>query len=128
MEFEATTNDIRIEVQPSYEREQSNPMQNYYFFSYRVRISNMADRPLKLMSRHWVITDAFGKVEEVMGPGVIGQQPLLKPGEVFEYSSFCPLSTPTGSMKGTYIMVGPKGEQVEVTIPAFVLSEPNHYH
>ena len=126
--FAATTEGIRVEVKPAYVRDQSNPAQGYYFFSYRVRIVNEGDRPVQLMSRHWVITDAYGKVEEVMGPGVVGQQPRLKPGEAFEYSSFCPLATPTGSMQGTYLMVDPKGAELEVEIPKFILTEPNHYH
>jgi ApaG protein len=126
--FEAITHGIRIQVEPAYVRDQSNPRENYYYFSYKVRISNVSERRVQLLSRHWIITDAYGKVEEVMGPGVIGQQPTIKPGESFEYSSFCPLATPTGSMKGTYLMMDAKGEQLEIEIPAFVLTEPNHYH
>ena len=126
--FEATTHDIKIEVQPAYVREQSNPVQSHYFFSYRVKIINQSSKKVQLLSRHWVITDAFGQVEEVVGPGVIGQQPTLEPGHSFEYSSFCPLSTPTGSMQGSYTMVDQKGHQIEVKIPLFVLTEPNHYH
>lgn len=126
--YEAVTENIRIEVLPAYEREQSHPLANYFFFSYRVRIHNQTEKTLKLLSRHWIITDAFGKVEEVKGPGVIGMQPTLKPGEMFEYSSFCPLPTPTGSMQGSYLMVDAAGGQLEVKIPQFILSEPNHYH
>jgi ApaG protein len=126
--FESTTANIRIEVHPAFEREQSDPRQNHYFFSYRIRISNVGPVPMKLLSRHWIITDAFGKTEEVQGPGVIGLQPTVKPGETFEYSSFCPLETPTGSMKGSYVMADPKGVEIQVAIPQFVLSEPNHYH
>lgn len=126
--YEATTHDIKIQVAPEFIRDQSNPMQNYYFFSYRVKITNESGRGVQLLSRHWIITDAFGKTEEVEGPGVIGQQPRLKPGETFEYSSFCPLATPTGSMKGSYTMVGEDGKELEVKIPLFILTEPNHYH
>ena len=126
--FEAKTKSIRVQVQPSYVQDESDPRQNYYFFSYKVRISNEGEQAMQLISRHWVIKDAYGKVDEVKGAGVIGVQPTLKPGETFEYSSFCPLSTPTGSMHGTYTMVGPRGESLEVEIPLFVLTEPNHYH
>lgn len=127
--FESTTADIRIQVQPAYDEEQSDPRQSTYFFSYRIRISNLGAVPMKLLSRHWIITDAFGKTEEVEGPGVVGMQPVVKPGETFEYSSFCPLETPTGSMKGSYLMIDPtSGKEIKVEIPKFVLSEPNHYH
>lgn len=126
--FQATTHDIRIEVEPAYIDEQSNPAQNYYFFSYKVRIHNQSAREVQLVSRHWIIADAFGKTEEVEGPGVIGKQPLIQPGDFFEYSSFCPLATPTGSMKGTYQMIDGSGTQFDVEIPKFFLSEPRHYH
>ena len=126
--FEATTQDIKIEVEPTYEVEQSDPGQGHYFFSYKVRISNQSDGTIQLVSRHWIITDGFGQVEEVVGPGVVGQQPTLKPGENFEYRSFCPLATPTGSMQGSYVMKDAKGAQIEVQIPLFILCEPNHYH
>ena len=119
---------IKVEVHPSYVRDQSDPAQSYYYFSYKVRISNQGDAPVQLLRRHWVIKDAFGVMEEVSGDGVVGMQPLLKPGEIFEYSSFCPLSTPTGSMQGKYYMKGSNGEEIEVDIPMFILSEPNHYH
>lgn len=126
--FEATTRQIRIAVEPAYIKEQSDPQRDYYFFAYTVRINNEGSEPVKLLSRHWIITDATGKVEEVEGPGVIGQQPTVKPGETFQYSSFCPLPTPTGSMHGTYTMVNERGEQLEVQIPKFILAEPSQYH
>jgi ApaG protein len=126
--FRAVTQDITIEVEPTYVEEQSNPTQGHYFFSYKVRITNESPNTVQLVSRHWIITDGFGQVEEVVGPGVIGQQPTLKSGESFEYTSFCPIATPTGSMQGTYVMTGPQGAQFEVQIPLFILCEPNHYH
>src|SRR5665213_2555054 len=104
--FQAVTQDIKIEVEPSYVQDQSNPTQAYYFFSYKARITNESQVTVTLVSRHWIITDGFGQIEEVVGPGVIGQQPTLKPSESFEYQSFCPLATPTGSMQGTYVMKG----------------------
>ncbi len=126
--FESTTKKIKVEVHPTYLRDQSDPAQNYYYFSYKVRIINEGEKPVQLVRRHWVIKDAFGVMEEVSGDGVVGMQPMLKPGETFEYSSFCPLSTPTGSMQGTYYMKGSNGEEIEVEIPLFILTEPNHYH
>lgn len=126
--FEALTNDILIQVEPTYIQDQSDPGQSYYFFSYKVRIRNGSTGDVQLVSRHWIITDGFGQVEEVVGPGVIGQQPKLAPGEYFEYQSFCPLNTPTGSMQGKYMMVDGRGREFEVNIPMFILCEPNHYH
>lgn len=126
--FTATTKDIRIEVEPTYVREQSDPAQGQFFFSYRVRISNQGPARVQLLSRHWIITDGFGKIEEVVGEGVIGQQPTLQPGEGFEYESFCPLATPTGSMQGSYTMVDSTGEKWKVEIPLFILAEPSRYN
>jgi ApaG protein len=126
--FEAVTLNVRVQVEPSYVRDESDPKQEYYFFAYKVRIRNESEQQIQLMSRHWVIKDAYGNTEEVRGPGVVGLQPKLGPGEHFEYSSFCPLNTPTGSMQGTYQMVSDKGEKFDVEIPMFILSEPNHYH
>lgn len=126
--FQAVTENIKIEVEPTYIPDQSDPAQAYYFFSYRVRITNDSDETVQLVSRHWIITDGFGQVEEVVGPGVIGQQPTLKPSESFEYTSFCPLATPTGTMQGKYVMKNPKGAEVEVKIPLFILCEPTHFH
>lgn len=126
--FEAMTGKIRVQVQPAYVRDQSDPSQSYYYFSYRVRITNEGQDEMQLLRRHWVIKDAFGAVEEVEGPGVVGKQPKLRPGDVFEYQSFCPLTTPTGSMHGRYWMVDKNGKEIEVEIPRFILTEPNHYH
>jgi ApaG protein len=126
--YQAKTREIKVEVEPTYVREQSDPARSYYFFSYRVRISNESTGPVQLISRHWIITDGFGQIEEVVGPGVVGQQPTLAPGESFEYSSFCPLNTPTGSMQGSYVMQDAAGLQVEIQIPVFILAEPGHYH
>ncbi len=126
--FEALTQKIRVQVQPAYVHEHSDPKQNHYFFSYTVRISNEGSETVQLVARHWIIKDGFGTTEEVAGDGVVGQQPTLKPGDVFEYSSFCPLATPTGSMSGSYLMKSKSGEELKVEIPMFILSEPNHYH
>ncbi len=94
------------------------------FFLYRIRISNNGPDPVQLLNRHWVITDANGNVEEVRGPGVIGEQPQLAPGESFEYTSFCPLSTPFGTMEGSYEMVTEQGEHFLANIGLFTLSQP----
>lgn len=126
--FSAVTHNIQVEVEPSYVSEESDPRQSHYFFSYRVRISNKSEKQVQLLSRYWLITDGFGAVEEVEGSGVIGLQPTIKPGETFEYSSFCPLSTPSGFMQGKYTMLDAQGRRLEVEIPRFILTEPTNYH
>lgn len=126
--FESVTNKIKVEVSPTYVSGQSDPAKSYYYFEYRVRIINQGEKPVQLLRRHWLIKDAFGTMEEVTGDGVIGMQPTLKPGDIFEYSSFCPLATPTGSMQGTYYMKDSGGAEIAVEIPLFILTEPNHYH
>lgn len=125
--FEAVTHNIRVEVRPEYVQEESDPSQSFYFFVYYIKIENQGAKKIKLLSRHWIITDAYGKVEEVKGDGVVGLQPELQPGDVFEYSSYCPLPTPTGYMEGTYLMKA-EDTDLEVKIPRFVLCEPNSYH
>ena len=119
---EAVTNSVRVEVESQYAPEHSQPVQNQWFFHYTVRITNESDETVQLLSRHWVITDANGQVEEVRGPGVVGEQPVLDPGEAFEYESFCPLPTPTGSMQGRYMMVTSHGEAFEARIAPFALA------
>lgn len=122
------THGIRISVATQYLEDESNPDENYYVFSYTITITNESDGVTQLMHRHWVITNADGKTEEVRGSGVVGQQPILAPGESFTYSSFCPLSTPIGSMYGTYHMVRNSTEMLEVKIPAFSLAVPHVLH
>ncbi len=123
----ALTNGIQIEVESSYVPEHSDP--HSFFFKYRVRIENSGEKPVQLLSRHWIITDGNGHIEEVKGPGVIGQQPRLQPGQAFEYESFCPLATATGFMRGTYQMVCLKsGDHFDVEIPQFFLVEPSSFH
>src|SRR5690348_18477424 len=113
---EAVTKGIRVEVLARHVRENSNPAQNDWVFQYTVRITNQSSDTVQLLSRHWIITDALEHVEEVRGPGVIGQQPVLAPGESFKYSSWCPLKTATGMMHGTYQMVRSGGERFDVEI------------
>jgi ApaG protein len=122
---EAVTRNIRVTVEPEYAAGRSNPQQNQWFWLYTVRVSNEGRETVQLISRHWIITDAMGKVDEVRGPGVVGKQPILEPGESFEYTSGCPLRTPFGSMRGTYQMVTDRQEHFDVEIPAFTLIEPS---
>jgi ApaG protein len=122
---EATTRGIRIQVQSRYVPERSEPEQRQWFFVYHVRISNEGTETARLVSRHWVIADANGHMEEVKGPGVVGKQPLLAPGEAFEYTSFCPLPTSFGTMHGTYQMVTNSGESFDAEIAQFSLAEPH---
>ena len=108
--------------------EQSDPSKQSYFFAYTVRMTNTGQRPAQVISRHWIIVDGNNERNDVRGLGVVGQQPLLAPGETFEYSSGCPLATPVGSMKGTYLCVGEDGQPFETPIPEFVLAMPRMLH
>ncbi len=121
---EAVTRGIRIRVRSLYVPERSQPESSSWFFVYNVQISNEGAVAAQLISRHWVITDANGRVQEVKGPGVVGEQPNLAPGESFEYTSACPLATPFGSMHGTYQMVTQEGAQFDAEIAPFTLAEP----
>jgi ApaG protein len=118
------TNGIRVSVQAVYVPEQSAPKAKRYVFAYTVKIENEGGSTAQLKSRHWIITDGEGKVEEVRGPGVVGQQPMLRPGEHFEYTSGCVLQTPRGEMKGTYQMHRPDGSSFDATIAPFALALP----
>lgn len=122
---EATTRGIRIRVRSSYVPERSQPAEGQWFFVYNVQIVNEGAETAQLMSRHWIITNADGHVEEVKGPGVVGKQPILHPGESFEYTSFCPLPTAFGTMQGTYQMVTSGGGSFDATIAPFSLAEPH---
>ncbi len=119
---EAKTRGVRVVVRSVYVPERSSPADENYFFAYRIRIANEGEETAQLVSREWVITDASGNVETVRGEGVVGEQPVLDPGDAFEYESFCPLSTPTGSMHGKYIMVTTSGETFEARIAPFALA------
>jgi ApaG protein len=122
---EATTHGIRIEVESAYIPERSAPEVGQYFFAYRVRISNLGTETAQLISRRWVITDGDGHQEVVEGPGVVGEQPELAPGRSFEYTSFCPLPTPVGTMHGTYRMVTANGASFDAVIAPFSLALPS---
>jgi len=125
---EAVTNNIRVEVLSRYSVENSRPLQNAWVFEYTVRITNQGSATVQLISRHWIITDALEHTEEVKGPGVVGEQPVLAPGASFKYSSWCPLKTPTGMMHGTYQMAGEGGEQFDIEIAPFGLRAPYTVH
>jgi ApaG protein len=114
---------FEVEVLPQYLPEQSAPGQGLWTFAYTITIRNAGDVPAQLISRHWIITNELGEIEEVKGLGVVGQQPLLKPGESFEYTSGCRLRTPSGSMQGSYFCVAEDGERFDVDIPLFVLDD-----
>lgn len=122
------TRDVRVRVKSAYVAERSAPDDGYYFFAYRVMITNQGSVPVKLISRHWVITDGSGHVEEVRGPGVVGKQPLLTQGQSFTYTSACPLRTPVGAMHGTYQMITAEGEAFDAKIAPFTLAHPTALH
>lgn len=115
------TNGVRVDVTVEYVAEKSTPALNQYLFAYEITVSNENPEAVQLLHRHWTITDALGRVEEVKGPGVIGKQPRLKPGESFTYDSFCPLPTPFGSMRGVFKMMRDNGAIFEVEVPLFSL-------
>ena len=123
--YTAVSHKIKVTVRPKYLEEQSEPDESRYFWSYTIEIANGGDRIVQLTHRHWQITDANGRLEEVRGPGVVGEQPKLKPGDAFSYTSGCPLKTPSGIMVGTYRMVDESGEAFDVAIPAFSLDSPH---
>jgi ApaG protein len=118
------TRQIRVEVESEYVEERSEPREQYFFFAYHVKISNEGLETVQLLSREWVITDGDGNSEHVVGPGVVGEQPVLAPGRAFEYSSFCPLRTNFGSMHGSYTMRTTTGETFEAAIAPFTLAMP----
>jgi ApaG protein len=121
---QAVTRNVRVQVDSEFAPGRSSPAQNKWFFLYTIRITNEGQERVKLLSRHWIITDAMGDVREVRGPGVVGKQPVLEPGESFEYTSGCDLTTPFGTMRGTYQMVTGAREDFEIEIPIFTLTEP----
>lgn len=123
--YSQTTRDIEVTVKPFYLDDQSSPGDNHFVWAYRVRIVNKGDRTVQLMRRHWVITDAIGRVQEVKGPGVVGEQPVLRPGDAYEYTSGTPLPTPSGIMVGTYEMADEDGASFDIAIPAFSLDSPH---
>ncbi|HEY5203302.1 MAG TPA: Co2+/Mg2+ efflux protein ApaG [Roseiarcus sp.] len=122
--YEAVTHQVKVTVEPTFDPERSDPDEQRYFWRYAIEIVNLGDNPVTLMDRHWRITDANGRQQEVRGPGVIGEQPTIEPGKSFKYTSGCPLTTSSGLMVGAYRMVDPAGRSFEVSIPAFSLDFP----
>ena len=123
--YTATTRNITVRVQPQFLAEQSDPVSDQYVWLYTINIENGGTEAVQLLNRHWIITNAVGHVEEVQGPGVVGEQPVLQPGDSFQYTSGCPLRTPSGMMVGTYEMVGSGDERFDIDIPAFSLDSPH---
>jgi len=123
--YTTTTRDVMVSVEPFYLEEQSAPEENHYVWAYRVRIENQGEKTVQLLTRHWKITDANGNLQEVRGEGVVGEQPILEPGESFEYTSGTPLATPSGIMVGTYRLERGNGEIFDARIPAFSLDSPH---
>jgi ApaG protein len=119
---------ISIDVETTYLDDQSEPREQRYVFAYTITIRNEGEVPAKLLTRHWIITDANGRVQEVRGDGVVGEQPYLKPGQGFRYSSGAVLETPVGTMQGSYQMIGDDGAQFDAPIPAFRLAKPGMLH
>ncbi len=122
--YEKITRSISVSVRSFYLEDQSAPEDDRFVWAYRVNIENRGKETVQLMNRHWRITDKLGRLQEVKGPGVVGEQPVLKPGESFEYTSGCPLTTPSGIMAGSYEMSTGGGERFDIEIPAFSLDSP----
>ena len=122
---DTTTNGIRIQVKTQFLPDRSSPGDDQYVFAYHIKISNLGREIAQLISRHWIITTADGETEEVQGAGVVGEQPVLSPGEQFEYTSFCPLKTNVGTMHGSYTMATPSGEVFQARIAPFTLAVPH---
>jgi ApaG protein len=123
--YRAVTRNIEVVVTPRFVADRSSPENNYFFWAYTISITNKGDDAVQLKTRHWRITDAHGRQQEVRGAGVVGEEPVLKVGEAFEYTSGVPLQTPSGFMTGTYGMVSVSGEHFDVDIPAFSLDSGN---
>jgi len=123
--YQAVTRNIEVTVSPRFLPERSSTEKSYYFWAYTIEIGNRGDTTVQLKTRHWRITDGFGRLQEVRGAGVVGEEPVLEPGASFEYTSGVPLPTPSGFMTGTYGMVTPDGEQFDIDIPTFSLDGPD---
>ena len=122
--YQSVTRNIEVTVKPEYLADRSSPATGEYFWAYTIEITNRGTETVQLRTRHWRITDGMGRKQEVRGPGVVGKQPVLKPGESFEYTSGVPLPTPSGFMTGSYGMVSSNGEPFDIAIPTFSLDSP----
>lgn len=123
--YSQTTRSITVTVKPVYLEDQSSPSDNHFVWAYRVKIENFGQETVQLLRRHWKITDAMGRIQEVTGAGVVGEQPVLHPGEHYEYTSGTPLSTPSGIMVGSYQVETVEGERFDIAVPAFSLDSPH---
>ena len=123
--YSQTTRSLTVTVEPTFLEDQSSPAEGQYVWAYRVRIENNGVHTVQLLRRHWRITDALGRMKEVKGPGVVGEQPVLRPGDAYEYTSGTPLTTPSGIMSGSYQMESESGEHFDIVIPAFSLDSPH---
>ena len=126
--YEQITRHIRIVVQPQFLENQSEPDAGKFVWAYTINLENLSGETVKLLTRHWIITDGLGRNQEVKGDGVIGEQPTLRPGDSFQYTSGCPLTTPSGVMSGSYGMIDERGQKFDVVIPAFSLDSPYDVH
>jgi len=124
--YEATTRDVTVRVEPQYDETRSKPAEHAYFWIYTIHITNGGTEPVRLVSRHWEITDGTGRREDVNGPGVVGKMPVIAPGATYSYASGCPLTTPSGIMVGTFELVLADGSTFDCDIPAFSLDIPSH--
>jgi ApaG protein len=123
--YKAVTHQVKVTVEAKFEPDRSDPNEGRYFWRYDIEIANLGERPVTLVERHWLITDADGGQQEVRGPGVVGEQPTIQPGAAFSYTSGCPLRTPSGVMFGDYRMIDQDGHSFDVAIPAFSLDSPH---
>ena len=123
--YMAVTHQVKVTIEPTFEPDRSDPDDGRYFWRYDIEIANLGDKPVTLIERRWLITDAQGRQQEVRGPGVVGEQPTIQPGASFHYASGCPLPTSSGVMVGEYRMVDGDGERFDVAIPAFSLDSPH---
>ncbi len=123
--YMSVTRQVKVTVEAKFEPDRSDPNESRYFWSYDIEIANLGERPVTLVERHWLITDADGRQQEVRGPGVVGEQPTIQPGAAFSYTSGCPLRTPSGVMFGDYRMIDEDGQSFDVAIPAFSLDSPH---
>ena len=126
--YRESTQDIEVEVVPEYLAAESAPQISQFVFAYHITITNKGESEVQLINRHWIITDGEGVVQEVKGEGVVGEQPRLGPGQTHKYSSFCPLSTPTGNMRGSFEMITQKGKKFDIQIPLFFLRDLSLMH
>lgn len=126
--YQQKTHDILVEAQPFYLKERSIPEQNHYFYAYKINITNTGKQDYQLLRRHWLIRNGKGSQREVEGAGVVGQNPTLAPNESFSYTSYCPLDTPTGNMRGSFLFTNDEGDKFSASVPVFFFRPPHTFH